>query len=191
MTSINKYNCCRCIVSFCLLLIHVFIAYLFHEILCRLDNHSTSIYWWDCANCCVQLLIMKGWWALPQHGESDGRDSPTFQRPMEIIQSKIIWAVTVRMPLKRQRERKKGGAARNWIQGRWLKLPALCHWAMTPTGNHPSLFPFYCSALEWLLMRLCWLLHAIVDHERMVSMITAWEFDGLDSPTVPRPKEII
>ena len=38
-----------------------------------------------CAVCCVQLLIMKGWWMQSQHGESDGRDSPTLRRLMEII----------------------------------------------------------------------------------------------------------
>ena len=36
-------------------------------------------------------------------------------------------------------------------QGLWLEPPALCHWAMTPTDSHPSHFPFYCYALEWLL----------------------------------------
>ena len=51
--------------------------------------------------------------------------------------------------------RKKGGAAGSWTQGLWLKPLELCHWAMTPTDNHPSFFPFYYSALEWLLMWLC------------------------------------
>ena len=35
------------------------------------------------------------------------------------------------------------------------------------------------------------LLHAIVDHERMVSGITAWEFDGWDCPTVRRLMQIV
>ena len=37
------------------------------------------------------------------------------RRPIE-----IIWAVTVQRPLKRQRERKKSGAAGNRTQGLWL-----------------------------------------------------------------------
>ena len=40
---------------------------------------------------------------------------------------KTIGAVTVRRPLKWQRERKKGGAAGDRTQGLWLEPPALCH----------------------------------------------------------------
>ena len=36
-------------------------------------------------------------------------------------------AVTVRTPLKRQRERKKGGAAGDQTQGLWLKPQPFCH----------------------------------------------------------------
>ena len=51
---------------------------------------------------------------------------------------KWMWAITVRRPLKRQTARKKSNAARSQTQGHWLKLPALCHWAMTITSKHPS-----------------------------------------------------
>ena len=44
-----------------------------------------------------------------------------------------IWAVTVCRPLTKQRARKKGVAVGSGTQGLWLKLPALCHWATTPT----------------------------------------------------------
>ena len=46
------------------------------------------------------------------------------------------------------RERKKGGAAGSQTQGLWLKPRALCHWALTPTDSHSSLFPFYYFVLS-------------------------------------------
>ena len=36
---------------------------------------------------------------------------------------------------------KEGGAARNRTQDLWLTVPVLCHWATTPTSNHPSFMP--------------------------------------------------
>ena len=38
---------------------------------------------------------------------------------------------------------KKGGVAGSWTLGLWLKLPALCHWAMSPTNSHPSSSPVW------------------------------------------------
>ena len=36
---------------------------------------------------------------------------------------------------------RQSGAAENWTQGLWRKLPVLCHWATTPTDNHSSFSP--------------------------------------------------
>ena len=74
--------------------------------------------------------------SVSQHGESNGRDSLTVQRPIVIVQWKTIGAVTVHRPLKRQKERKKSGAAGDRTQGLWLKPPALCHWAGGLSQRH-------------------------------------------------------
>ena len=42
---------------------------------------KTHQQWFDivmklCVDCCMQLLIIKGWWAKSQQGESNGRDGP-------------------------------------------------------------------------------------------------------------------
>ena len=62
-----------------------------------------------------------------QHGESNGWDSPTVQRPdgdrLIVDNLDLYWPKT----LKRQRESKKGGAARKQTQGLWLKPTTLCH----------------------------------------------------------------
>ena len=51
-----------------------------------------------------------------------------------------------------QRERKKGGAARNQTQGLWLKSPALCHWTplamITLTILSWSTVKFLCPTTE-------------------------------------------
>ena len=56
--------------------------------------------------------------------------------------------------------KKEGGTTGNRTQGLWLKLPVLCHLAMTPTDTHSSFFPFYYSAFKWLLMRWTGLPHS-------------------------------
>ena len=77
---------------------------------------------------------------------------------------------------------KKGGDARNWTQGLWLKLPALYLWATTPTNNHLSFFPLFLCSCMTIDEIMCWLLRAIADHERMVSIITAWRVQWTGLP---------
>ena len=83
--------------------------------------------------------------------------------------------------------RRKGGATGSWTQGLGLKPPAPLshdtHW------QAPLLLPILFLCSEWLLMslKLCvWLLHAIVDHERMVSIITAWGVRWTGFPHSPK-----
>ena len=47
----------------------------------------------------------------------------------------MIWAVTVRTPLKLQRKRKNDGVTGSRTQDLWLKLLALCHCANTHTES--------------------------------------------------------
>ena len=113
----------------------------------------------------VHLLIMKDSEWNHRMGSPMDRTPPRSKDLIEIIRSKTICAITVQRPLKRQRKkRKKGGAGGSRTQGLWLKPPALCHWAMTPTDSQPSFFPFYYSARFDLDEDLQWSYHCKIQN---------------------------
>ena len=92
-------------------------------------------------DCCVHYWSWKI--VKSQHGESDGRDSPTVRTPdRHCLIKDNLWCYhpkTFEMA-----KGKKGGAPGSLTQsqGVWLKPPALWHWATTPTDKHSSFFPF-------------------------------------------------
>ena len=114
-------------------------------------------------DCCVHLLIMKDSEQYHSMGSPMNGTPPQSEDLIEIIRSKTIYTVTVWSPLKRQRERKKGGPVRSRTQALWLNPPALCHWRKPqhpPTATPPS-SPFITLLLVMMKWPWVWLLAAL------------------------------
>ena len=97
------------------------------------NNDKAGIHKWLIALC--SYVVCSCWIKDRERAfskESNGWDSPTVQRPIGNISSKMIWVVIVQRFLKQQREGKKGGATGSWTKGLWLKLQALYLWATKP-----------------------------------------------------------
>ena len=118
-----------------------------------------------CIDCCMQLLIMKGWWAESQHGEFNGRDSPQSEdqlgssnwRQSEPLLSEDLW----------NGKGKKRKVLPLGIESRAYGLSRQCSATEPrhpPTTTPPS-SPFI--TLLWVISDVIkyWLLRAIVDQD--------------------------
>ena len=90
----------------------------------------------------------EGSWAESLHEESDiDRSFPGLKTNREYLLKDDLGRYCPKT-FETARERKKGSATSSQTQGLWLKPRALCHWALTPTDSHSSLFPFYYFVLS-------------------------------------------
>ena len=125
-----------------------------------------------CVDCCSNCSSWRDGERIHSIGSLMGL--PHVWRPMEVVQSKTIWAV-----LSKDLWNGKGKERKVVPQGVEIRTSGLsCQHSATEPQHPPTATPPSSTfiTLLWVTVDeiMCWLLHEIVDHEGMVSRITVW-----------------